>query len=369
MTRLTYTDWLSNYAGNSIAQCLPLMNDASFRRYFRVYSNDASAKPLILMDAPPPHEKLAPFVHIAQEFRRNDILVPEIIFADIEQGYALLSDLGNTTLQHVLTKENAIHWYTQTFAPLHAIQSCHTIPNLTLPPFSPAFMQQQYQETERWFFSTHLNYQLSADERHILDECYTHWLNNITQQPQVCVHRDYHCRNLMIIDDTSMNTPPLKQKSPSTLPFQGGKSLWQNDGAIGVLDFQDAMIGPITYDLVSLLRDCYVTWPEDLIEECVATFYEQLQQRKQLNRTTSLQQFLQWFDYTGLHRHYRILGNFARLHHRDHKPAYLNSIPSVFAYIQRISHKYPVFTKLHDFFEKKIKSKLSAHHTMKKEQH
>jgi aminoglycoside/choline kinase family phosphotransferase len=301
------TDWVTEVYTAPL-EIKPLANDASFRRYFRLFFADHTR---VLMDAPPPQEQIIPFVEIAHLFETHAIDVPHVYAMNEEEGWILLTDLGDDLYLSILTPENADMLYQKAINRLPAIQSCRLPTNnpYTLPLFDAHFVSQELALFTHWFLDKHLALSLTSAQQTLLDGTFKQIIETIEAQPQVCVHRDYHSRNL------------LNLKS----------------GKVGIIDFQDACIGPLTYDLVSLLKDCYIDWPISQVEKWARDFYHQLTPRN----SVSLDQFLTWFDWTGFQRHLKVLGIFSRLYHRDKKSSYLVYIPRILNYLLEVCKKYP----------------------------
>ncbi|WP_299204899.1 phosphotransferase [uncultured Amphritea sp.] len=289
-------------------QCIPVSGDASFRRYFRLKSHGMS---WILMDAPPEKENSHPFVCIAKAWEPLEIHAPIVHAVDFQQGYMLLSDLGDDLYLGQLTDDTADELYGRAFAALTRLQQCQDISGHPLPEYDRALLQREMDLFRDWLVADLLKIELKPGVRHLFNEVSEYLIDAALEQPKVCVHRDYHSRNLLVDGD---NTP-------------------------GVIDFQDAVIGPITYDLVSLLRDCYIEWPDMRVYQWVDQFGEQLVADgllDQYDRAT----FYRWFDLMGAQRHLKAAGIFARLSLRDEKSGYLADIPRTLNYIIRVAGRY-----------------------------
>ena len=300
--------WLQQHYHSSSFELTPITNDASFRRYFRVTHQGQSA---MAMDAPPAHENLVTFIHKAQIFHNLQIQVPKILAYNLDQGFLLMSDLGNDLYLQIATSENFAALYNLAIATLQRIQTYVPQTAHALPDYDEALLLRELQLFPTWYL-TQNNFSPDQDA---LDKIFKLLIDSALKQPRVLVHRDYHSRNLLL------------------LPHQ----------QLGVVDFQDAVIGPITYDLVSLLRDCYLAWPENAVENLVKQFYQDANLKN-----VATEEFLRWFDWMGLQRHLKVLGLFVRLHKRDQKPAYLKDLPRVLNYVRAISNKYSEFTVLQD---------------------
>ena len=289
-------------------------NDASFRRYFRV---TVETKTWILMDAPPVQEDTRPFIDIGTFLYEFGVHVPKIYARETTAGFLLLSDFGNTPYLNELNENSADSLYKAAIDSLIKIQLCPT-QHINLPVYDRALLMQEMNLFPDWFLDKHLNIAIPE----FLQTTFNHLISSALQQPQVVVHRDYHSRNLMHTID---NSP-------------------------GIIDFQDAVIGAISYDLVSLLRDCYISWPEDKINQWIQ-YYLSTAQQQGLLADISLEQFTKWFDWMGLQRHIKVLGIFCRLNYRDGKANYMNDLPLTLAYVRNISAKYPEFSQLSNFLQ------------------
>lgn len=288
--------------------------DASFRRYFRVH---LPAETLIAMDAPPPQEDCRPFVKIAEQLLAAGLHVPKIVAQDASQGFLLLSDLGDDTYLSQLTRDNAKALYGDACQALIKMQLA-TQP-AALPPYDAALLMRELQLFPEWYVSKHLGKTLTAEQQAVMDKTFALLIDNILQQPQVTVHRDYHSRNLMV---TAENNP-------------------------GVLDFQDAVIGAITYDVVSLFKDAYIRWEEEDLMDWVVRYW-QAGRKAGLPLTSDFGEFYRDFEWMGVQRHIKVLGIFARLYHRDGKDGYLKDMPLVMQYLQTACERY---VELRPFFK------------------
>ncbi len=302
-------------------ELLPVSGDASFRRYFRVKSANHS---WIAVDAPPEKESCEAFVNIALAWREEGVNVPEVIKIDFELGFMLLSDFGDRLYLPELNDNSAGTLYSKAVSELHLIQQCDAS---KLPPYDHALLAREIRLFPEWFLQGLLGLELSEQELAMLDQVEFMLIQSALEQPAVTVHRDYHSRNLMI---TNEHTP-------------------------GVIDFQDAVKGPVTYDLVSLLRDCYISWPDPLIYQWVNAFKEALISDKRLPLDTTRAQFERWFDLMGIQRHLKVLGIFSRLKLRDGKSGYLKDIPLTLRYVSQAIQKYPELAALNSFIESKVK--------------
>lgn len=287
--------------------------DASFRRYFRVDAADGGT--LIVMDAPPPQEDVRPFVQVAQLFGATGVTVPQVLAQDIEHGFLLLSDLGNTTYLKQLNADTAHKLYIDAIEALVLLQA-QSRPG-KLPAYDRELLQRELMLFPDWYLGKHLNATLDEKQTADLNKVFEILLANNLAQPQVYVHRDYHSRNLMVLDQ----------------------------GNPGILDFQDAVYGPITYDLVSLLRDAYIQWDEEMVLDWAIRYWERAR-RAGLPVSHDIDAFYRDFEFMGLQRHLKVLGIFARLYHRDGKDGYLNDIPLVMEYTRKTAYRYKEFAPL-----------------------
>lgn len=280
--------------------------DASFRRYFRVHLADNT---LIAMDAPPPQEDCKPFIKVAELLLEVGLNVPKLIAQDIAQGFLLLSDLGDYTYLSQINAQNASTLYGDAYHALIQMQLASK-PNV-LPPYDEALLTREMQLFPDWYISKHLGFELDAKQEAVLQATFAVLNRNILSQPQVYVHRDYHARNLMVTQD---NNP-------------------------GILDFQDAVYGPITYDLVSLFKDAYISWDEEIIMDWVVRYWQSAK-KAGLTINEDFGAFYRDFEYMGAQRHIKVLGVFARLYHRDGKEGYLKDMPLVMQYLRRVCERY-----------------------------
>lgn len=316
--------WLKKNLANTEFNITKLAGDASFRRYFRIHT---AQQTFVAMDAPPEKENCQPFVAVAKSFAAQGILVPEVLAADLNLGFLLLSDLGDRLLLAELQSINqADYFYTQALEIIPQIQSCLTVTDWNLPKFGEQIIKNELQLFIDWFLVQHLQIKIDKALDNSLQNLFSILIQAANEQPQVCVHRDFHSRNLMCLDENK----------------------------IGILDFQDAVIGPITYDAVSLLRDCYIAWPIADVSRWVLFFYGLCVENQLINNVTQ-QQFIYWFDLVGIQRHLKVLGIFARLYHRDGKAGYLQEIPRILQYIFEASEKYSELDGLNNFISGIIK--------------
>lgn len=301
--------WLGDSCGLSGFRLEPASGDASFRRYFRVTLADGTTR--IAMDAPPDKEDCRPFVSVAQRFAAAGLHVPAIEAQDLAQGFLLLEDLGCTHYLDVLDEHSADRLYGDAMAALISLQSCAA--HEGLPPYDEALLQREMALFPDWLLDRHLGLTLDAGEQAMLAGTFRHLADAALAQPRVSVHRDYHSRNLLV--------PPAGQTP-------------------GIIDFQDAVIGPVSYDLVSLLKDCYIAWPQQRVDDWAMDYFERAV-RSGVLQEAQAPEFLRWFDLMGAQRHLKAAGIFARLNHRDGKPGYLADIPRTLGYIVAAAERRP----------------------------
>jgi aminoglycoside/choline kinase family phosphotransferase len=304
--------WLGGLDLVEAGSTRPASADASFRRYFRVDTLPAAAAhgaTLIVMDAPPGHEDVGPFIDVAKLFGAAGAHVPAIIAQDRAQGFLLLSDLGGTTYLDRLDANSAPALYGAALDALIKIQ-CASAPG-ALPEYDRALLLRELSLFPDWYIGRHLGRSLTAEQSAQLNGVFDALLANNLAQQQVYVHRDYHSRNLMV----------LEQNNP------------------GILDFQDAVYGPVTYDLASLLRDAYIQWDEERVLDWVVRYWQKAK-RAGLPVNPDIDAFYRDFEFMGLQRHLKVLGIFCRLNYRDGKPAYLDDLPVVLDYVRKSANRY-----------------------------
>ena len=307
------TEWLAKTLATNAFALAPASEDASFRRYFRVtlfvpHDLSRGAATLIAMDAPPPREDCRPFVHVASLMRDAGVHVPEVLAQDIDRGFLLLSDLGPTTYLRALDADNANDLFRDAIDTLLLWQQASR-PGV-LPPYDAALLRRELELFPEWYVGRHLGLDLAQDERADLEHVFRIIIASNLAQPTVFVHRDYMPRNLMV------STP-----NP------------------GVLDFQDAVQGPITYDIASLFRDAFVSWPEERVLDWTIRYWEKAK-RTGLPVTTDFAEFHRDCEWMGLQRHLKVLGIFARIRHRDGKAGYVEDTPRFLDYVRPVAERY-----------------------------
>jgi len=313
--------WLNSIDFLQDFTLVALPGDASFRRYSRVYT---SAGTFIAVDASAEKESCQPFVTIASNLRANKLLAPEVFAEDLAAGFLLLTDFGDDLYLKNINSQNADQLYHNALIALSNMRNCSVD---GLPIFSHEVMLNELNLFREWFLEKYLTIKLSAQKKLMLDDTFNFLIAEISSQPNVFMHRDYHSANLLILPENN----------------------------VGIIDFQDACLGPITYDLVSLLRDCYVDWPEAKVIEWALSY------KKMLNfPQISSEDFLYWFDLTGLQRHLKALMIFSRKYCRDGSENYLQHIPLTLNYALKISKKYSFTADLFNFLMDEVLEKCEA---------
>ncbi len=315
-SRLTLLkNWITTLSDFSlqISSLRPASTDASFRRYFRI--DDDNGTSYILMDAPLPQEDVRPFIQVRQLFHEAGVTVPHIFASHIEHGFLLLSDLGSTHYLHLLNQETAHQLYSDAIDSLIKIQ-LHSQPNI-LPAYDRTIQLKELTLFPEWYITQHLKITQTTEQQNSLQQIFNQILANTTTQPQVYIHRDYHSRNLMVVEP----------------------------GNPGILDFQGALFGPITYDLISLLRDAYIEWDEEQVLDWSIRYWEHAR-RVGLPVSNDIDSFYHDVELMGLQRHLKILGIFSRLAYRDGKHAYLADLPLVLSYVRKVARRYSSLTPL-----------------------
>ena len=286
----------------------PASSDASFRSYWRTRHEGES---WIVMDSPPALEDPRPWLAIGERLAAAGLHVPAVRAKDLDQGFLLIEDLGNRLYLSELNEYNADALYGDAMDALLRMQT--RMDYRDLPPFDREVLVRGLEVMPEWFLSRHLGHTPSCGEWDVLEAAFGAIVRNALEQPRCFVHRDYHSRNLLIVGS---NNP-------------------------GVIDFQGALGGPVTYDLASLLRDAYIVWPRERVEGWVDSYRQRLLDAGVIDAAVDTARFLRWFDLTGLHRHVRVLGQFYRLWYRDGKPGYLADVPRVYAYVVSVASRYP----------------------------
>ena len=311
-------DWLENNLLLTITDCELASSDASFRRYFRVWTSGQS---FIVMDAPPSQENIEPFIRIAKLLAQSQINVPTIFQQNQSSGFLLLEDFGSQCFLDRLNPSTVANLYQSAFDSLFKLQTQTSGQNAGLPDYDELLLHRELAIFNEWFLDRLLGIPIPL---YVWEGVCAILVASALEQPNTCVHRDYHSRNLMVLDTDSP----------------------------GVIDFQDAIIGPVTYDLVSLLRDCYIAWPEHQVEQWQFNYFERLQRAGVVH--CSQAQFKRWFDLMGLQRHLKAIGIFARLHLRDGKSNYLGDIPRTLNYVATVCAAYPELSGFNAFLHQHL---------------
>ena len=303
--------WLARIQANRAFTLTPASADASFRRYFRV--NYADGNSAVVMDAPPDKEDCRPWLQVQRLFHSAGAHVPEVLAEDLQQGFLLISDLGSSTYLQCLrqaTPQQATQLYGDATAALIHIQTASRRDQL--PAYDSALLQRELALFPDWYLSRHLGLSLSAAQQEVLAQAFAKILAVNLAEAQVFVHRDYHSRNLMFL---------------------------AGDGNPGIIDFQDAVYGPISYDLVSLFKDAYIAWEEEQTLDWLIRYWEAAR-RVALPVPADFAEFHRNYEWMGAQRHLKVLGIFARLYHRDGKAGYLDDMPLVADHLQRTCARY-----------------------------
>ena len=298
-------DWLTRQLPGRTFSLAPASADASFRRYFRVTLPDTS---LIVMDAPPDQEDCRPFVHVAALMANAGLNVPAVLAQDLTLGFLLLSDLGSTTYLAALNDDNADVLFSDAIDALIRWQLASR--EGVLPPYDEALLRRELDLFPEWYVRRHLGIELDALQRESLEAVFRLVLSNNLAQPCTFVHRDYMPRNLM-----------LTEPNP------------------GVLDFQDAVYGPVSYDVACLFKDAFVSWEERRVLDWTIRYWERAR-RAGLPVNSDFGEFYRDFEWMGLQRHLKVLGIFARICHRDGKPAYVKDTPRFLGYVRAVAGRY-----------------------------
>jgi aminoglycoside/choline kinase family phosphotransferase len=324
--------WIAALPGPPVERVLPASADASFRRYFRVHRGGATQ---IAMDAPPERESLDSWLRVARILAATGVSVPPVLAVDAEQGFVLMGDLGRQHYLEALGQgADPEPLYADAVDALVRMQACGASEAAELPNYDRELLMHEMELFPEWFLGRHLSLSPGAGDRATIASAFEWLCDQALAQPVVLVHRDYHSRNLLVRADANP----------------------------GIVDFQDAVQGPISYDLVSLLKDCYVVWPRASLLAWLDR-YRAGAAAAGLDVGADRDQFLGWFDRMGLQRHLKVLGIFARLWHRDGKPGYLNDIPRTLNYVRAASGDYRELQFLHSFIDGRVLPALEAART------
>lgn len=323
--RAALQSWLDRVSEPGLV-LVQVAGDASQRRYFRVRLADGSSR--VVMDAPPGRESAARFVALAGTFATLGVHVPRVDAADSDQGFVLLEDLGERHYLDVLDAATADRLYGDALSTLLAIQARGRCSGL--PAYDRELLERELGIFNEWLVQRHLGLALTSAEERMLSGAFERLVANALEQPRVLVHRDYHSRNLLV------GAPPLP----------------------GVIDFQDAVAGPVTYDLVSLLRDCYIAWPAARVDAWAWEYFERAV-RAGVLLPAHRPHFLRWFDLMGVQRHLKAAGIFARLLHRDGRDSYLRDVPRTLDYVVEVARRRPELADLGAFVAERVRPALS----------
>ena len=317
-------DWLCSVLGDPDVRLERASEDASFRSYWRVESLGVTR---ILMDAPPEKEVLGSWLDIAVRLHKAGLHAPHILAADQGLGFVLMEDLGTRTYLPELAHASSVDaLYADAFDALLRMQT--TVDVAGLPVYDRQRLVAEMELLPEWFLKRHLGYAIRCEEWDVIEAAFTFLVQAAEEQPRAFVHRDFHSRNLMIVEHQGMAHPAGMLVNPA------------------IIDFQDAVIGPVTYDLVSLLRDCYIEWDKERVDGWVDGYRIRLQATHLLGPKISAARFARWFDLMGLQRHIKVLGIFCRLWYRDGKRQYLDDLALCWRYTIDVARRYP---ELHDF--------------------
>jgi aminoglycoside/choline kinase family phosphotransferase len=323
------TRWVVEDLGFADGRIEPASADASFRRYFRLTRGDDS---FIIMDAPPEKEALTPFVEVARSLAVIGLNVPLVLARELRQGFLLLTDLGKRQYLDALADERAVDGlYADALGALVKMQAGGRAAARSLPPYDRALLMREMDLMPEWFVNRHLGLVPEPSERGLLDRLFDTLVQNALEQPATFVHRDYHSRNLLVCEPDNP----------------------------GILDFQDAVCGALTYDAVSLLKDCYIAWPLDRVHRW-ALDYRRRCLKAGLDAGADERQFIRWFDLMGLQRHIKVLGIFARLYYRDGKSGYLKDLPRVLAHARDAAALHPETRAFADWITQRLDAPFRA---------
>ena len=306
--------WIREVFAETKFHLMPLSGDASFRQYWRLYVGERT---YVVMDAPPEKENCLPFLLIGNKIKAVGLSTPEVYHVNLNDGFLVLEDLGDQLYIDSLNEITARQLYHDAINALIKMQ--REIDASSLPKYDHSLLRQELDLFPQWFLQTHLKHSLARAEETMINNAFSWIIEEVVHQPRVFVHRDYHSRNLMIVNG---NNP-------------------------GIIDYQDAVLGPITYDLVSLLRDVYIAWPSSEIDNW-RELYCAMSVESQLLTRAEMEDFPYWFDVMGIQRHLKIAGIFARLYHRDMKPRYLEDLPLTFDYLLSTVKQFPALREFHD---------------------
>lgn len=319
----------------------PASEDASFRSYWRTRSAQESR---IVMDAPPQHENLDAWLDVDARLRAAGLHAPRVFSEDRAQGLLLIEDLGTRTYLPELDDISAEALYADALGALLTMQTRVAVDGL--PPYDEPFLVAELELMPTWFLQRHLGADIECDEWDVIEAAFRLLVNSALSQPHCFVHRDYHSRNLLVVDDENPGIAAAGLASPGIIA----------SGLLspGIIDFQGAMRGPIAYDVASLLRDCYIAWDDARVDAWSEAHRLRLHDAGALDERADADTWRRWFDLIGLQRHFKVLGIFCRLWYRDGKRGYLADLPRVWRYVRGVAGRYPEFTDFARLVEDKI---------------
>jgi aminoglycoside/choline kinase family phosphotransferase len=334
----------------------PASADASFRSYWRVITPDRT---YVVMDAPPGKEDLGPWLDIGTRLHRAGLHAPEVHAVDRGNGFVLMEDLGSRPYLAELGERSVDALYADALDALHRMQTA--VDTAGLPAFDEAFVTTELELMPEWFLRRHLGYAIGCDEWDVIEVAFRALIAAVRSQPQTFMHRDYHSRNLMVVGsrDSGFGIRDSKEQTAhaeSRPAVPNPESRIPNPGFPnpGIIDFQGAMIGPVAYDLASLLRDCYIAWDAERVEGWVESYRERLRHAYLVDSHVDAARFRRWFDLAGLQRHIKVLGLFCRLNYRDGKAHYLDDLPLVWHYVITIAERYAELAPLADLLKRAL---------------
>ena len=323
--------WTRATLDDPALQLAPASADASFRSYWRTHHQGQS---WIVMDSPPVQEDPQPWLAIGARLAAAGLHVPAVHTHDMQQGFLLIEDLGSALYLPALTEDTVDALYGAAMDALLRMQSHTDVRGMS--PYDRAFLQRELELMPAWFLGRHLGHPTDAPEQQLLQDAFDVLLHEAMAQPCCFVHRDFHSRNLLIVAGETPTDASAQLLSP------------------GIIDFQGALLGPLTYDLASLLRDCYIAWDPARVEGWVEGYRLRLQQAGLIDASVDRARFLRWFDLIGLQRHLKVLGIFCRLAYRDGKPGYLDDLPRVYRYVIEVASRYPELAALAALLERSV---------------
>ncbi|MET0330365.1 MAG: phosphotransferase [Dyella sp.] len=322
--------WTRSTLGDASLSLAPASADASFRSYWRTAH---AGRSWIVMDSPPAQEDPRPWLDIGQRLRDAGLHVPAVQTCDLDQGFLLIEDLGDRLYLAELDEHSVDALYGDALDALVRMQAKVEVSGMS--GYDDAFLSRELEIMPEWFLGRHLGQPPSGADWHVLKTAFAVLLESALEQPRCFVHRDFHSRNLLRVSHAEP-APTGLLRSP------------------GIIDFQGALIGPITYDLASLLRDCYIAWDEQRVQGWVESYRQRLLAAHLIGEDIDADRFMRWFDLIGLQRHLKVLGLFCRLNYRDGKPGYLGDLPRVYEYVIRVARRHHELAALADLLERRV---------------